>query len=261
MDVRDWPILRRVLEARYRRRFFSASGMGSWYGDFDSFDAALASAPSDAPTGYDTQGTETLYDNFFRVDSKDFPVLFWLEKILQRGDRIFDFGGNVGHTCLAYRALLSQGASLTWEVYDVPTTVNEGNRRVREQGIERLSFTTDFTRASGAAVLLAAGALQYERRPLWEMIGELGEKPRYVVVNMTPTLVERSTITLQNIGPAYCAYRIDARADLPHGLRTLGYEQLATWVNPDPRTRVPFSNRARRITWVGHCFRLAANPA
>jgi putative methyltransferase (TIGR04325 family) len=256
MDIRDMPILHSVLEARYRRRFFSSRGMGSWYGDFDSFEAALASAPNGSPIGYDTEGTETLYDNFFRVDAKDFPVLFWLEKVLKHGNRVFDFGGNVGHMCLAYRALLSEGASLDWEVYDVPTTVNEGTKRVRERGIERLSFTTDFSRASGAHVLLAAGALQYERQPLPQLIEALEVKPRHVVVNMLPTLPDRATITLQNIGPAFCAYRIDARTTLSEGLKAIGYEPLGSWENPEGRTRVPFSDRAQRITWVGHCFRL-----
>jgi putative methyltransferase (TIGR04325 family) len=257
MTIRDLPLLRPVLEAVYRRRFFSSRGMGAWYGDFTSFEEAVAAAPQDAPVGYDSEGTATLYDDFFRVDAKDFPVLFWLEKVLTRGARVFDFGGNVGHTCLAYRQLLSQGSTIEWNVYDVPSVVAEGARRVAEQRLERLSFMTDFSRASGADVLLAAGALQYAPRPLAAMVAELAEKPRHITVNMLPTLPDETTVTLQNIGPAYCAYRIEARSVLTDALRALGYEHMATWQNPEGRTRVPFSRRARTVTWIGHCFHLA----
>jgi putative methyltransferase (TIGR04325 family) len=255
MNIRDVPILKTALEMRYRQRFYSSRGLGSWYGDYSSFAEASAAAPSGAPVGYDNTGTAELYDNFFRVDAKDYPVLFWLEKILRPQTRIFDFGGHVGHTCLAYRELLTNGPTLEWEVYDVPAIVAEGTRRVAANALARLSFTTDFGRASGADVLHAAGALQYEPRSLATMVGALPQPPKYIVINMTPTVANGPMVTLQNIGPAYCPYRIDDRNDIPNGLRALGYEQLATWENPEGRTRVPFSRRGRQITWVGHCFR------
>jgi putative methyltransferase (TIGR04325 family) len=256
MDIRDLPILRTLLEARYRRRFRSARGMGAWYGEFSSFEAAAAAAPPGAAIGYDNDGTETLYDDWFFINAKDFPALFWLEKLLEPGARIFDFGGHVGHTCLAYRKLLSQGPTLNWEVYDVATVVAEGNRRVAAQNLERLSFTTDFSRASGADVFHAAGSLQYEERPVAEMLATLPEKPRLVIINRTPTVPDSEIVTLQNIGPAYCPYRIDARSTLPDALRDLGYEQLATWEVPEGRDRLPYSSRGRNVTWFGYCFRL-----
>ena len=255
MDIRDVPIVRNVLEARYRRRFNSPLGLGAWYGDYDSLTEAQEAAPPRAAIGYGTAGVETQYDNFFRIDAKDFPVLFWLERILEPRMRVFDFGGNVGHTGLAYRALLTQGSTIDWEVCDLPSMVAEGNRRVEAQQIERLTFTTDRDRASGADVFHTAGSLQYAPQSLGEMLAELPAKPRYVVVNMLPTLADRTTVTLQHIGPAYCPYRIEARATLAGAMTSLGYEQLAAWENPETRTFVPFSKRARRITWTGYCFR------
>jgi putative methyltransferase (TIGR04325 family) len=258
LDIRDLPVFRPLLEARYRRRFYSTTGMGAWYGDFPTFEAAAAAAPRGAPIGYDNEGTASLYDDWFFIDAKDFPVLFWLEKVLEPGARIFDFGGHVGHTCLAYREMLTKGSTLSWEVYDVAAVVEEGTRRVTEKGIERLSFTTDFSHASGVDVLHAAGSLQYEQRHLTDMLQTLPQKPRYVIINRTPTIPDSEMVTLQNIGPAFCPYRIDAKSRLPDGLRKLGYEQMATWENIEGigRTFVPYSDRARKVTWVGYCFRL-----
>jgi putative methyltransferase (TIGR04325 family) len=256
MDIRDLPILRPLLKARYQYRFRTPRGMGAWYGEFPSFEAAAAAAPPGASIGYDTNGTETLYDDWFFIDAKDYPALFWLEKLLQPGARIFDFGGHVGHTCLAYRKLLSKGQTLNWEVYDVATVVAEGTRRVATQSLERLSFTTDFSRASGADVLHAAGSLQYEQRPLPQMLASLPQKPRFLIINRTPTVPDAEIVTLQNIGPAYCPYRIDARSALPDGLRALGYEQIASWEVAEGRDRLPYSDRGRNVTWLGWCFQL-----
>jgi putative methyltransferase (TIGR04325 family) len=151
-------------------------------------------------------------------------VLFWLEKLLVPGARVFDFGGHVGHTCLAYRTMLSRGSTLTWEVCDVPAVVAEGQRRVETKALDRLSFTTDFARASGVDVLHASGSLQYAPRALPDMIDELPIKPRHVVVNMLPTIADAEVVTLQNIGPSFCPYRIEARSSLPTGMRAIGYE-------------------------------------
>lgn len=256
MDIRDLPILRPLLEARYRRRFYTAKGMGAWYGEFPTFEAAAAAAPREAAIGYDNDGTPSLYDDWFFIDAKDFPVLFWLEKILEPGARLFDFGGHVGHTARAYRKLLSVGDALNWEVYDVPAVVAEGTRRVTADGTERLSFTTDFSRAAGVDVLHAAGSLQYEKRHLTQMLKDLPTLPRYVIINRTPTVAGAEFVTLQNIGPSFCPYRIDARSTLPDGLSALGYEQLASWENPEGRYQVPYSERGRKVTWLGYCFRL-----
>jgi putative methyltransferase (TIGR04325 family) len=260
MNIRRLPIVGSFLEARYRRRFRSANGLGTWYGDFEAFEAAAAGAPQGAPIGYDTPGTETLYDNFFRVDAKGFPVLFWLEKILKPGARIFDFGGHVGHTFLAYRELLSEGATMDWKVYDVPTVVAEGCRRVAKGGLQRLSFTSDFADASGADVLHAAGSLQYAPRTLPDMISDLPTPPAHIIINMMPTVAAKTIVTLQNIGPSYCPYRIEGRSILPRGLAALGYDQVAGWENPEGRTHVPYDRQARRISWVGFYFRRSSSP-
>jgi len=258
MDIREIPVLRPLLEARYRRRFYTAKGLGTWSGEFPTFEAAAAAAPRDAAIGYDTEGTASLYDDWFFIDAKDFPVLFWMEKLLPPGGRVLDFGGHVGHTARAYRKLLSRGPTLNWEVYDVPAVVEEGKRRVEKDGTERLSFTTDFARASGVDVLHAAGSLQYEKRPLPQMLKDLPALPRYIIINRTPTVAEAEFVTLQNIGPSFCPYRIDSRSTLPDGLRALGYELLASWENPEGRYRVPYSERGRHVTWVGHCFQLTS---
>jgi putative methyltransferase (TIGR04325 family) len=89
------------------------------------------------------------------------------------------------------------------------------------------------------------------------MLKGLAQLPRFIIVNRTPTVDGAEFVTLQNIGPAFCPYRIDAHAYLPAALRSLGYEQLAAWENPEGRYRVPYSDRGRHVKWVGYCFRLS----
>ena len=139
---------------------------------------------------------------------------------------------------------------------DVPAVVESGAALAAEEGAaDRLRFTTAFADASGADVLLAAGSLQYVETPLAELLGGLASPPAHILINKTPTHATREFVTLQNIGLAFCPYRIHRRDALPASLQAIGYELVDSWENADLRCEVPFHPDAGPIVYVGHYFR------
>jgi putative methyltransferase (TIGR04325 family) len=255
--LRELPVLKPLFRWRYRQAFRSQRGTDAWLGDFPSFSAAADAAPTTSPTGYATVDSAAMYDYMMaRPSMRDYSVLFWLERVLSSVASVFDVGGHVGIKYYAFRDFLETGATLQWTVCDVPPVVAAGKARARELGATRLAFTTDFDDAAGSDVLLALGSLQYIEEPLAARLSRLPKRPPHIIVNQLPT-ADREVLTLQNIGIAYCPYRIERRGDLPSSLTPLGYEVVDSWQNPgEVRTEIPFADSATPIAWLGYCFRL-----
>jgi putative methyltransferase (TIGR04325 family) len=255
--AKELPVVSTLMRRRYERAFRSADGLNLWYGVYRSFAAAAAAAPTRVPLGYDQATTVDLYDaeQFQRVGPQDYPVLYWLLRECGPSSRLFDFGGHVGVSYYAYRPYLAPDHMPDWTVCDVPAVVRGGAARAEARGASSLHFTTEFANADGRDVLLISGALQYIETPLAQMLSALAQRPRYVILNKLPTS-DRELITLQNIGVAYCPYRIAARQGLPTLLAAVGYEHVDEWEIPgERRTKLPYSNTGP-VTWVGACYRL-----
>ncbi len=251
--------LNSLLRLRYRRRFRTPRGAGCWSGVYQSFAAALQDAPPAAPVGYDHAGAATLYDDMVeRVQPKDYPVLYWLRRCLRRGASLFDFGGSAGVSFYAYQRYVADVAPAPWIVCDTPSVVEVGRTRAAAVGADRLRFTSEFGDASGCDVLFTAGTLQYVEPSFHDMVSRLARKPAHIIVNMLPTVPDRTIITLQNIGVSFCPYRIIERSALATSLQSVGYALEDSWVNPESRTRIPYADGVPEITWIGQYFRLAA---
>jgi putative methyltransferase (TIGR04325 family) len=251
-----FPPVRALLRARYARTFQTERAANAWHGSFSSFAEASRAAPSRLPLGYDNQAGATIYDDLApAVGAKDYPVLYWLSRIVTPSCRIFDLGGHIGLLYHSYRRYLPI-ERVQWVVYDVPAVVKAGAARARAKGTSELDFTDEFHHAGSADIILASGSLQYVETPFAEMLAGLSQKPNHVIVNKLPTQDHREIITLQNIGVAYCPYRIAARGTLIGSLAALGYELVDEWENPDPRTELPYNDEASPVTWRGYYYRL-----
>jgi len=84
------PLLRWWIEQRYER-YFSTNGFAARRGVFQTFAEAYRSAPATKPKGFDSaEMVETFRDRVGLVCSHDYPVLFWLEKLLFDGCLLLD---------------------------------------------------------------------------------------------------------------------------------------------------------------------------
>jgi putative methyltransferase (TIGR04325 family) len=257
--LRKVPPLAALARRRYERIYAAEREMDVFRGVYGSVEEAAATAPENIGQGYDRPETASLYrDRLDSVFPGDFPAIVWLQKLLPGAKRLFDFGGHVGVLHYSYAKYIDYPEDLEWQVFDVPAVVEAGRELAAERGAKQLSFTNDRTDASGCDVYLASGVLQYLEEPLYEILGELRERPRHVIANFATFTDGEGFVTLQNMATAYCPYVIHDRAALHAGMKQLGYEIVDEWKNADKSCEIPFHPERSLHYYRGACWRLAA---
>ncbi|HXK17565.1 MAG TPA: methyltransferase, TIGR04325 family, partial [Polyangiaceae bacterium] len=185
---------------------------GAYRGVYPSFEAARAAAPK-AKLGFDHVELTHLYDDRLeKAFSSDYPVLFWLTKLLGEKRAVFDWGGHVGVSYYAYQKYLHLPHDLRWKVCEVPEIAKAGAQRAAEKGETRLSFTTEPRDASGFDILLAAGSLQFMEKPLAAELEQLPERPAHLLINKLPLYDGEDFVTLQNTIHSFNPCKVQNRA-------------------------------------------------
>jgi putative methyltransferase (TIGR04325 family) len=169
----------------------------------------------------------------------DYPILFWLSKILHAGARIFDWGGNTGVSFYAYLPYLDRQCLAEWIVNDVPSVVALGEELKRGRDAAGLSFTTSLASLGACEIMLAAGSLQVIEDP-FAPLRDLGNLPLHVLINKTPAYTQPSAVTLLNNGISFCAYRLFERATLIRSFAEIGYSLKDEWQIPELSCHIPF---------------------
>ncbi len=258
-EAAELPVVRLMTEPLYRRAFQRPYWDGNaYYGVFDSYAQAKAVVPESLPATYDLAAAGKMYAE--RIDSirvSDYPMVYWLSRLLQAGQRrIFDLGGHIGISYYGFRRHLEYPDDLKWLVHDVPAVVTAGRQRASELDPEqRLSFTESRQAADGHDVLISSGALQYLDYTLSELLEELPDPPRHILVNLTPMHPHRGFFTLQNIGVAICPYRVMATGEFIASIEKLGYSVVDRWESQERGLRVPFSDDLAIDRYTGIYFR------
>jgi putative methyltransferase (TIGR04325 family) len=221
------------------REFNTASGRNAYWGVYSTFAEATAAAPPTKEIGYDHDGPAQMYRPLMdRVEPSEYAVLYWLERALPKGGRVFDFGGHVGLKFYAFRSIGAIPAPISWTVYDVPAVVRSGRELAKNRRENDLTFTETFEDASGADVFLGLGALQYVEASLPDWIQRLAKPPRTVILSAMPLIEGPRYVTLQNIGTAFCPYLIDDAGAVIAGMERLGYTLRHRWKNLEKRCQI-----------------------
>jgi len=253
------PGIRPVLEALYERRFARAvPAPGNLYrGVFATFAQAQASAPGTRPTGYDNKASADLYrERTRRVYISDYPVMFWLARLFESGaNSVFDIGGHIGIGYYAYQKYVRFPETIRWRVLDVPAVNKAGEEFALEHDkARRLDFTDKPADADGYDIIFASGSLQYLEYTLADLIGQLARPPKHLVINLMPIHMSQSFFTLQNMGIAFCPYRVMAEREFIDGLKARGYALQDRWENPDRTCKIAFRPAESLDRYFGFCF-------
>jgi putative methyltransferase (TIGR04325 family) len=232
--------------------------VNAFRGVYASFADARQAAPRIKPVGYDSADSADWYlSKLNTVLQEDYPVLFWLRTAFEDSRSVFEIGGHVGVAYYGFAQVLAYPRDLVWTICDVPTVVAAGEALARERGRTNVHFVTSPAQAEGADIVLAAGALQYVESPsLAETIGSFRVRPRHVLVNTTPVYDGPAFITLQNIGTAYCPYRVFNRKEFVRAMRNAGYSLVSTW-QKERAFRVPRHPDKSFDHYTGFYFRAA----
>lgn len=249
------PPLLTLRRHRFEHYFATAIDANLFRGVFSTFAEATHSAPATKPLGYDHPDAAALYrERVVRVYPGDYPVLFWMQRLVSGITSVFDFGGHVGPSFYAYRQYLNFPGDLRWTVCDVAAVARAGAALAHERGASQLHFTTALAEGSGADVFLANGSLQYLEQPLEDLLAAMAQPPRHLIVNLLPLCAGPGFVTLQNIGASFCPYKIQNREAFIAGVERSGYRLMDEWQNAEKSCRIAFAPERSLDHYTGMLF-------
>lgn len=258
--IRDAPGVWHLRRAAADRRFAGNVRANLFRGVFDSAEAALASAPPTRPLSYDNDGSAALYLERLKIDDYDHPAMFWLQNGFHAGlDSVVDLGGSIGIKYFAFAPHIQYPAGLRWQVIDMPAVAQRGREFATARGAPAaLGFSSELRDIEGVDMLFVSGTLQYLPQTLAEILSGLARKPRRIVVNTTAIHETRDYFTLNSIGTAFCAYRVQSRGRFVTAVLEQGYTLRDQWRNIGKPLRLPFSPGFGLEDYAGFCFDASA---
>ena len=236
-----WAV-RPIMEALYERQF-AKNCTGCFRGVYASFAEANDSAPRTKKLGFNCpEYAAEFEDRRGKIYSFDYPMLFWLKRLLfAEGCRLFDLGGHVGTHFYAYSRYLEFPSGFAWVVCDLPEITAAGAEIAAAQRRSEISFTNRIGDADGADILVAAGSLQYVEAPSFsELLESLRRKPPHILINKLPLYDGDQFVTLQNGGAAFHPQYVFNRQEFLGNLSRLGYDVVDTWDVETHSGYIPF---------------------
>jgi putative methyltransferase (TIGR04325 family) len=138
----------------------------------------------------------------------------------------------MGEAYYGFSTVLEYPKDMTWTVMDVPSIAKAGALLASREKRTNIHFISSLDGYPGADVLLSTGALQYLDTHLSNALAGMQTRPKHVLINFIPVYDGPSFVTVQNIGTAYCAYRVFNRNEFVDSLRALGFALIDSWKKP-----------------------------
>jgi len=203
-------------------------------GAFADRTAALASLPPQSRAGYDDDAvTDVSFATMCKIAPWDYPILFWLQRLITDGYRIVDAGGHLGTKYIAFDPLLDLGRT-DWTVFDLPAVISAARKKQARHDLPaQIRFQDDLAATGAADMLLASGLLQYLDMPFADLIKALPAPPKHILLNKVAMHERAALVTLEQIGPNRVPYQIRDRRAFEAELTRAGYAVHDTWLIPD----------------------------
>lgn len=204
-------------------------------GAFPTLELAKASLPQEARSGYDSDDMPAVsMDMMLGMLAWDYPVVFWLDRLIREQGHLslLDAGGHIGTKHHAFGPYLEL-EKVDWKVWDLPALLRAG-RKAQEDGI--VSKDIDFIARPGDAgkvdLLLASGLMQYLDISFTELLDQMAERPRWILLNKVATRPNDDLVTLQLIGLKRVPYQMRHKGRFEAELKKAGYEIRDDWSIP-----------------------------
>ena len=234
---------------------------GLHWGSFDSYESALAAVPPSRRAGWDNEVAAKFWvDSIAPVSASTYPVLFWLRTVLQKNSSVVDLGGSIGLTYYGYRRYAEFPEGLRWTVVEVPKIAQQGRVVAERENARALQFCHDLTETPPCDVFLCAGALQYLREPVEELLQRLKSRPRFIILNKLPITSAGESWTLQNYGPAVAPMRLFNRESFVAAFAAAGYRLVDRWDVENLDCLIPFYPERFVRTFTGFTFERIDEP-
>lgn len=223
-----WPV-----SAAWARLMALGIRPPAFIGAYPDRETALANVPPDTPSSYDHDEIAPLnFEVMSATHIWDYPVLFWLDRLLAPGESVLDAGGHFGTKFIAFRDRIDLG-EVAWRVFDVPATVRAAVE-MQKAGVvpEGVDFIDDLSRAGAPDVLLASGLLQYLDIAFPDLVAGLARPPAHILLNKVATTDGPTVVTLEKIGAGRVPYQIRNRDEFERSLSDMGYRIRDSWTVP-----------------------------
>ena len=203
-------------------------------GVFPTREAAIAAMPTDLKAGYDNQEiADVSFQQMCELAVWDYPVVFWLDRLLSGRGTLIDAGGHQGTKFIAFKNVLDL-RDLQWVVYDLPGIVSVARKRQADGMIpSEIQFQTQLSQLPPADALLASGLLQYLDCSFSSLVQDLPQPPRIILLNKVALRDGPAVFTHERIGHTRVPYHIRSRKAWEAEIAALGYCVRDSWDIPD----------------------------
>jgi putative methyltransferase (TIGR04325 family) len=251
-------VLAGVAQRQALAEFKANRDQNLFYGVYSTWAEAEAAAAACGAMGYDNVASAQLYVHRLRLDSHDYPSLYWIGRSMADGmSSVFDVGGSIGIKYYAFLERLAHTPVARWLVQDVPAVVDYGRQFAQQRGVEsRLRFTSEFRDGDGLDLLFASGVVQYLPETLGALLARYRRLPQRIVVNTAAIHPVHEFFTVNSTGVAFCPYRVQTQGAFIRGLTTLGYRLRESWVNTGKKLTIPHQPEFSLSDYCGFCLDL-----
>ena len=212
----------------------------AFYGTFSSLAAATQSAARYIPASHEHPILNELHSEFAELTREsDYPVLFFLAPIASEFRTVFDLGGSIGNLFFQLGRYLKFDDELVWAVHDLPFKKSALLELARAKREKRLTFTEEFSSASGVDLFIVVGALHFFESSLADLLSGLARLPKHVIVNRSPFSDGQEIAVVQDGERWLNPCKLHNTEKLISGMRGLGYKLVASWPVNERIIRIP----------------------
>lgn len=198
------------------RRILSGLRYG-WHGNFTSWEAAKLKC-----AGYDTdlilqkvkqsalkvkEGTVAYERDSFIFSEVQYSyellsALMWIAARSRGKLNILDFGGSMGSTYYQNKLFLDSLDEVNWCIVEQPGFVQAGKELFEDERLGFFHNIDDCFMFCDIDVVLFSSVLQYLENPHKIIDQVISKKPKFIIIDRTPFITNKSRITIQTVNPA-----------------------------------------------------------
>lgn len=197
-------------------------------------DEAEAARDALGSGGYDDEGiADVSFDLMCARAAWDYPILFWLGRLLPNHPVVIDAGGHMGTKYIAFSGVLDLSA-VRWTVFDLPGIVCAARQRQADGTLPAaIAFEDKLEAAPPGDILLGSGLLQYLSMPFTDFVETMRQRPKFILLNKVALRDGLGVFTIERIGRNRVLYQIRNRTGWEAEIANMGYEILDTWPIPE----------------------------
>lgn len=192
--------------------------------------AALAALPASKQAGYDDASiADVSFDLMCQRHALDYPVVFWLDRLLPQITAVTDAGGHLGTKYIAFSGVLDL-SGVNWVVYDLPGIIQAARARQKNHQLPAaIGFESARENLPNSDLLLASGLLQYLDQTFSDFVHSLPHRPTSIIVNKVALWDGPRCVTIERIGAGRVPYQIRNRAAFEAEIAVMGYGIEDQW--------------------------------